>query len=674
MYNLRIKLLILTLLTLDAYSQEAALDMAASYSTDTARVFNLGEVTVMGHRPIAATFIDAGEIHKLDVRRVPEAISWLPGITISEASSRGETQLFMRGFDQTRIPVFMDGIPVYVPYDGYIDLGRLQTASVSKIEVSKGTSSLLLGGNTMGGAVNIVTTRPVKRFEATIQASTLWSSSIAIGTRQKYWYVQMDAGWIGRCNFRLPSDFRPVDGLQEGYIRHHSSTKDWQLGTKLGITPRGTDEYVLGYSLIRADKQVPPYLGQAGKARFWRYKDWDKDQFYFRSRTALTEAWKLEGRAFYDRYYNQLKAYDDNHYNTQQGKQAFNSYYDDYSLGVGASLGWKLVSGHELTLGTNLKNDVHRSHDNDDPQACQSETMLSVAVEDNWYINDYWAIAAGAGYFMHRGHTIELFEQLPDSKEMGLVNYPTSTDKDINYQLSADWRPSAQQGLRFSFSRNSRFASLKDRYSYKRGKALPNPALKTEQSYNFDLTYTGGLNGFHWYTSAYYMILANTIQEITGIDPGDPKIWQLQNRGRAHYRGAELGLGYRWRWLEIETNYSYVNRQNCVTPELKFLDAPASTVNVRLEVTPVWGIRLQSTLQARTKSWGSSDGSTYAPGFGTLNASVGKSFDELGCATCKLDIRAGITNLLDKLYYYSEGFPMEGRRFYLSAACHFSIQ
>ena len=570
----------LILFALLAGSLAATAQQAPSILKDSTHIFTLGEVTVMGNRPITATSIDAEAIRRIEARRVPEAISWLPGVTLTEASSRGETLLFLRGFDQTRIPVFMDGIPIYVPYDGYIDLGRLQTASVSKIEVSKGTSSFMLGGNTMGGAVNIVSSRPADRLEVALQASTLWNSSISLGTRQKYWYAQVDAGWIGKKDFRLPSGFEPVEGLEESHTRQHSRTQDWQLGTKLGITPRGTDEYVIGYSLIRANKYVPPYLGEQGKPRFWRYKDWDKDQLFFHSRTQLAKEWKLEGRAFYDRYYNQLKAFDDNNYHSQETKNAFDSYYDDYSIGAGASLTWQRGQGHELTLGGNLKNDVHRSYDDDAPEARQSETLASTALEYNWTINKYWALAAGAGYFMHRGHTIELYEQLPDSKEMGLVNYPTSTDNDLNYQLSADWRPSVHHALRFSFSRNSRFASLKDRYSYKRGKALPNPNLKTERSFNFDLTYTGQAAGLHWYASTYYMILTNTIQEITGIDPDDPKIWQLQNRGRSHYRGVELGLNYEWRWLEMETNYSYIHRRNCITPEVKFLDVPENTFNV----------------------------------------------------------------------------------------------
>ena len=148
--------------------------LADSVENDSIRYTTLGEVIILEKLPVSTgSEISALKMDRMDLPRVSQALEWIPGITLSEASSRGESLLFLRGFDQTRIPVFMDGIPVSVPFDGLIDLGRIQTSSISKIQVSKGISSLLLGGNTMGGAVNIISTAPAKRFEFGVKASTL---------------------------------------------------------------------------------------------------------------------------------------------------------------------------------------------------------------------------------------------------------------------------------------------------------------------------------------------------------------------------------------------------------------------------------------------------------------------------------------------------------------------
>ncbi|WP_259470065.1 TonB-dependent receptor [Pseudomonas aeruginosa] len=53
------------------------------------------------------------------------------------------------------MPVFFDGIPTYVPYDGNLDLARFTTNDLASIEVNKGYTSLLQGPNLMGGAINI---------------------------------------------------------------------------------------------------------------------------------------------------------------------------------------------------------------------------------------------------------------------------------------------------------------------------------------------------------------------------------------------------------------------------------------------------------------------------------------------------------------------------------------
>ncbi|MCS5517457.1 TonB-dependent receptor plug domain-containing protein [Pseudomonas qingdaonensis] len=74
----------------------------------------------------------------------------------------------MRGFDRLQVPVYIDGIPTYVPYDGNIDLGRFTTYDLSRIQVDKGFASLLYGPNTLGGAINLVTRRPVQEFEGEV--------------------------------------------------------------------------------------------------------------------------------------------------------------------------------------------------------------------------------------------------------------------------------------------------------------------------------------------------------------------------------------------------------------------------------------------------------------------------------------------------------------------------
>lgn len=634
---------------------------------DTIGTFTLGEVRVLGNIPQPETELNSDQIQKLNVNRVSEALNWLPGITLSEAGTRNEGIIFLRGFDQRQIPVFMDGIPVYVPFDGSIDLNRLQTSNISKIQISKSLSSLLLGGNTMGGAVNIISARPQHKLEVGAEVSTLWNTSLNIGSKLEKWYFQGGVSYLDRPNYRLPHSFKPIEGLQEGRTRDNSDTKDLQFNVKTGYTPKEGHEYTIGYTSIRSEKGVPVYLGTAGKRNYWRYKDWNKDQISLFTRTPFARNWVVENKVYYDRYYNKLESFDDNTYSTQNSKYAYTSIYNDYTWGGASVFSWKGLKNNTLKAGVNGKYDVHRSHNEGEPVAAQKEYMLSASVEDTWVVLPRLTLLGGIGYFKHKGIKIESYEKKGTGYE--IVTYPTSSDDNINYQFAADYKIRQTQNLRFSLSQNSRFASLKERYSYKRGKSVPNPDLKTEHAFNLDLSYNGSYNSLNWYASGYYSFLSDAILEVTGVDANDPLVWQLQNTGKAHYRGFELGIAYTRNLFGIRANYSFTDRVNKTNDSIKFTDVPKSKLNVGFDFNePYSKIILRTDMNAYSNRLTSSDGKLSTPGFAIYNLSLERRFIN------SLLVKASVSNLFDKLYYISEGYPLEGRRFQLSVSYNFNLQ
>lgn len=637
--------------------------------TDSIRTFTLGEVSVWGElKKTMGTELTGQELQQLGRYRVTEALDLLPGITLTRSGDRNEGMIFLRGFDQRQIPVFMDGIPVYIPYDGSLDLNRLQTAPLERIQLSKGMSSLLLGGNTMGGAINLVSRRPLHTFEADAEVNTLWNTLLNMGSRWKKGYAQIGGSMLLRGDFRLPASFKPVEGVEEGRHRKHSATHDYLFHAKIGFTPTRRQEYAVGYSLIRADKDIPVYLGENGRKKYWRYKQWDKDQLFFHSRTAFTHEWVLETRAFYDKYRNELAAYDDATYTTQTAPSSFTSFYDDYAVGGNLTVSWMLSPTNTLKGGLNGKQDVHRSHNEGEPIGRQSEYRLSAAMEDTWMLGDKLTFLAGAGYFFHKGTKAENYERLPDSKAYGLVDYPLSSDHDWNFEAAVNYRPAAGQSFRFSFARHSRFASLKERYSYKMGKAWPNPDLKTEHAYNLDLCYEGRWQWFSWMLDGYYIFITDIIQEITGVDPEDAEIWQLQNRGRAHFRGLESEWHVRTPRLNAGMNYTLTAPVNRTDKGVKFVYVPRHKVNVFLQVKPLWKIQFRADMNYNSPRYSSSDGKTSVPGFTVFHISVERQF------LPGLNLRAGVYNLFDKLYVFKEGYPEPGRLWYAAVRYHFTCQ
>ena len=223
----------------------------------TARRLAIGEV---GPDQVASV-VGHDDMREFNRDNVGDALNLLSGVTLS-TNSRNEKTIAIRGFDSRQVPLFMDGVPVYVPYDGYVDFSRFTTADLAAIQVAKGFSSLAYGPNALGGAINLISRRPTARFEAdgrlSAGAGDERQLAVNIGTRQEGWYLQAGASRIEADDFPLSSDFVPT-ATENGGARENSSRNDDKISLKVGLTPRGQDEYVLSLSLIHISEPTRPY-------------------------------------------------------------------------------------------------------------------------------------------------------------------------------------------------------------------------------------------------------------------------------------------------------------------------------------------------------------------------------------------------------------------------------
>ncbi|MBL8506688.1 MAG: TonB-dependent receptor plug domain-containing protein, partial [Methylobacillus glycogenes] len=194
---------------------------AASAQAEVAP-YTLGEINVTAPRGEAISLADDA-ISQEDMRlfnheTVGTALNTLPGISMTQGGQRNEQLVQLRGFDLRQVPVFVDGIPVYVTYDGYLDLARFNTFDLSKIQVSKGFSSVLYGPNTLGGAINLVSRKPSKEFEGSITAGLKtdrnfkyngYSTDLNMGGNYGTWYWQANTSYLDNDRYRMSSDYNP---------------------------------------------------------------------------------------------------------------------------------------------------------------------------------------------------------------------------------------------------------------------------------------------------------------------------------------------------------------------------------------------------------------------------------------------------------------------------------
>ncbi|MEI7825555.1 MAG: TonB-dependent receptor [Chlorobiaceae bacterium] len=641
---------------------------AATTSSDSTAtgitVYTAGEITVTGKKKQSKETVTADDMKKLDKKNIAQAVNLLPGINLGNAGARNEGMIYVRGFDMRQVPLYLDGIPQYVPYDGYVDPNRFTTFDLSEISVSKGYASVLYGPNTLGGAINMVSRKPEKQFEATMNSGIISGNkgissefaALNFGSNQGSWYVQGNLSSLNSDFWPLSKEFVPLPKAkyyEDGGKRDNSQSRDFKGGVKVGYTPNSTDEYALSFSAINSKKGVPVYAGlnPATKARFWKYTDWDKSSLYYIGKTAIGSKSYLKTRAYFDGYYNVLDSYDDAAYTTQ--KSGFTSIYDDKSFGASAELGSELIRNNTLKLAIHEKHDKHREYTVGQTAKEFEDNTLSLAAENSWRASQQVNVILGA--------RLDFRNTIKAQDLVGTVisSFPLENNQATNYQLAMVDRISENQEVTGYITRTTRFPTQKDRYSYRFGSALPNPNLAPEKSWNYGLDYSiKPADDLKLMTSVYQSKLSDVIQQVDNVAPG---VYQFRNSGEATYTGFECTANWKAAsWLKAVGGYSSIYRKNESNPSLRFTDVPQNKISGYLQFfldKSSWAL-VES--EYNSKRYSSSDGKYTAGAYALFNLRASKRLDN------SLSIQAAVENLFDRNYAVSEGYPEPGRQFILS--------
>lgn len=108
----------------------------------------------------SVSLVTAEDIKRNQDQFVDAALTRLSGVTFDqEGGSGGVGYLRIRGFDRQYSTVLVDGINVGDPADpqGATEMAHLLTADIERIEVLRGSQSVLYGSNAVAGTVNIIT-------------------------------------------------------------------------------------------------------------------------------------------------------------------------------------------------------------------------------------------------------------------------------------------------------------------------------------------------------------------------------------------------------------------------------------------------------------------------------------------------------------------------------------
>lgn len=596
---------------------------------DPTHPFHLGIVNVNVNAKVSplspmTDTIDQTEIAKLDETNAAKAMVDLPGVSLEQQySGRNQVMVSIHGFDYLQVPLYVDGMLMNDPYDGTLDYRQIPSSNIAEIQVAKGFSSALMGPNAVGGAINIVTMTPQKRYQGEMMTGGYSGggliSSIRLGSRMRHFFVE---GWLDwtQANFIPLSGNFVTNAAQPNDDMNSSYSQDAKYAGRIGWTPNGRDEYVFTYVNMKANDGIPLNTGNDplnandcsastltsstlykcytninGKFAFRSWSYWDKTSYYFHSNTGVGDKSSIKLRVFYDEYPNLMYFYNVPSsitaipvYTPSMLNLSSTTLYDDHSDGFATEFDTRRIRGNTIGASFYFKDDTHREvplalSTGELPYGLDRQQVVSIGLQDLVTLTERLNATAGMSFdhldglqASNSGNNYYAFTSPQCPSNTDETNFTACTPHQWAYnpQVSATYTFKDFGRLFVGFAQKSRFPVLKEMYSFKMAQGIPNPNLLPEHSQNYDIGYSRPFGGNTVAQVEYfYSKLNDAIESIpapqslineypTGICP-NPNVCTInENASHETHQGAEFTLHTTpVSRLTVEANYTYTNKE-----------------------------------------------------------------------------------------------------------------
>ncbi|MDM7919834.1 MAG: TonB-dependent receptor [Methanosarcina sp.] len=578
-------------------------------------------------KPLASVFVIRPEVLELSKpKNIAEVLSFAPGTYVT-TGSKAESHVKIRGLDNDKSVLLLDGIPIYEPYFNLYDLKTIPSLDVEYAQVTKGPSSVLYGANTMGGIVEVLTRRPQ---ENSLELSTRLGPTSSFSFSGSGSYVSQ------RFSLKLAASHEETEGYEikdsgKSQLFPNTDYRNNYFSGKVYFFPGQRSEILLQASFFDSAYGVPVATAYYSP-RYWRFKDWERFMLGLGGTFPLFKSGTLKIRTYYVSYYNVLDAYTDATYSTLN----WESIYKNYSAGAFILGTVNPRANHELCFSLNGRLDrVKQQASETSPWESYEHNTYSFGLEDEWKLTPKWHFIAGL--------SLDYLK-----KQEG--GHRTS----LNPIIGLKFRPQSPLELHLSYSQKSRFPSMRSLYSSTSG----NPDLKDEIGRNFEFgtAYHGWVNSRLTLFTSSYRDFINVIRQ-----PDGTKLYV--NVGKARIRGLEVETSKSIGDFNIQLQYAYLDAKN-LTDNRKLDLIPASQLSLLLNYLRAENYALTIWLVAASKAEiVISNETVTVPAYATANLSVEKYFRS-GSVFIKVE------NLLNKTYFTEPGYPISCRRIEIGFGFH----
>jgi outer membrane receptor for ferrienterochelin and colicins len=254
--------------------------------------------------PVQTEIITRNDIDKIAAKSIEEAITNISSSVDFISSSMG-TNIKINGMGGDYVLVLLNGKRLTGSTGGYAELDRIHPDEIEQIEIVKGATSTLYGSDAIGGVINIITKKTVKKVS--VSNSTRFGAYNDIRQNNSLSFNRYKLS--SKTNF----SYKQTDGWQLNNMKYNSK---WE------------DNHELPYLIVTYDLPKNKKHNYTIKQEL-DYKATDKSSIY------ANASW-FEKRLFfpprgrnYNYYYNNVDA-------EIGGKYTFNkSNYINYSISLG---------------------------------------------------------------------------------------------------------------------------------------------------------------------------------------------------------------------------------------------------------------------------------------------------------------------------------------------------
>lgn len=650
--------------------------LAAQEDKDN-RIYDLGRIEQVsksspGANTTVSTITEA-DISKTMSNDVAQALRYTPGVFYAPAgygqgAQRGEPGIQIRGFGRTSIGLFLDGVPVHSIYDNNTDFAQFNTFGISEIAVSKGYTSPLYGMNTLGGAINVITSKPKDKLEVMGRVGFVSNNekqiALSVGSNMGKYYMQASYAFTDRDSLNFSRNFTETINEPDRDKKRNSYYKNHTMRAKVGYQADENNEYSLNFIYQKGEKGGLVNVNSAGPV--WDWPNYDKITAYYLGQTQISDKLSLNSKVYYDSFYNDLRM-------VRRGNGSAwgdRSVYDDYSIGGIFTLGYDFDADKRFNMGVNLRNDNHKNNDYGANSEAAGSTKLSdfstsIFAEYAQRLNSIFRFALNGSY--DRNDVLSV--SIADEPNAGKPVQQGWTLQGIMYANAGDYST-----FHLTIGKKSKLINLRNRYSTIWGSTVRNPNLQPESGINYEVGYDLDYQSTKFTLAAFYNDMNNMFgtKQVDGSLCSNPTTQngvtycsQYVNIAQGYSYGSEVSFqqGLFDERLSFGANYTFTKRVAESGETRAQLGYPSHIVNGNITLAPLKQFDISALATYQDKMWITQSTQNKDIFLVDIKANY-RPIDSL-------QLSVGAYNLLDRNYYYYAGYYQAGRRIYASIEYRF---